>query len=152
MIFFHTNLRYICKRFGVTQESLAVQMKKTQTTIGNWQSGKSQPSLEELVILSSYFSVDLTTLIAIDIEKNNLLKEENIKNFNAKKKMRLNARDYVIKGVAPNSYDYHMPESQVSDEDKTTNWVVLNELRNLSQKIDYVKVSIEKIVRRKESR
>jgi transcriptional regulator with XRE-family HTH domain len=152
MIFFHTNLRYICKRFGVTQESLAVHMKKTQTTIGNWQSGKSQPSLEELLILSSYFSVDLTTLIAIDIGKNNLIKEENIKNFNTKRQLRLNVRDSVIKGATSNSYDYHIPESQVSDEDKTTNWVVLNELRNLSQKIDYVKASIEKIARRKEGK
>ena len=93
-----------------------------------------------------------TSDIQYDQKYKAIIKEENIKNFNAKRKMRLNARDYVIKGVVPNSYDYHMPESQVSDEDKTTNWVVLNELRNLSQKIDYVKVSIEKIVRRKEGR
>ena len=55
MILFHVNLKYVCKRFGVTQEVLALHMKKTQTTIGNWQSGKSQPSLEELLILCNYF-------------------------------------------------------------------------------------------------
>ena len=151
MIFFHVNLRYICKRFGVTQEALAFQMKKTQTTIGNWQNGKSQPSIEELLILSNYFSVDLTTFIAVDIEKNNLIKEEIVQSFNAKRKAR-SVKDNVIKGGIPQSYEYQIPESQVSDEDRTTNWIVLNELRNLSLKIDSVKSSIEKIARRKENK
>ena len=149
MNFFHVNLKYVCKIFGVTQEILALFMKKTQTTIGNWQSGKSQPSLEELLILSNYFSIDLTTLIAVDIEKDNLVSEENIKNFKAKGSRKNNSRDNVIKGPVTNNYDYHIPESQVSDEDKTTNWVVLNELRNLSQKIDQVKVSLDKIAKNK---
>ena len=151
MIFFHVNLRYICKKFGVTQEALAFQMKKTQTTIGNWQSGKSQPSIEELLILSNYFSIDLTTFIAVDIEKNSLVKEDSIQSFNAKRKART-VKDNLIKGGVPHSYDYQIPESHVSDEDKTTNWIVLNELRSLSQKIDSVKSSIEKIAGRKDKK
>ncbi|MCW3120198.1 MAG: hypothetical protein JWM28_4280 [Chitinophagaceae bacterium] len=152
MIFFHVNLKYVCKVFGLTQEILALYMKKTQTTIGNWQSGKSQPSLKELLILCNYFAVDLTTLVAIDIEKENLIGEENIKNFNAKASRKINLKDKIIKGSVPVNYDYRIPESQVSDEDRTTNWVVLNELRNLSQKIDQVKIAIDKIGKNKEGK
>ena len=149
MIFFHVNLKYICKSFGITQEELAVYMKKTQTTIGNWQSGKSQPSLEEIVVLCNYFSIDLTTFVAIDVEKGGLISEENIKNFKNRSNRKSGLKDNLIKGSLPNNYDYRLPETQVSDEDKTTNWVVLNELRHLSQKIDHVKTSIDKIARKK---
>ena len=147
MIFFNVNLRYICKKLGVTQERLALYMKKTQTTIGNWQSGKSQPSLKELLLLSNYFSIDLTTLVAIDIEKNNLVSEEISKNFRTRDNRRMNSEQNIIKGSQPSHYDYLLPESQVSEEDKTTNWIVLNELRNLSQKIDQVQISILKIAK-----
>lgn len=146
MILFHINLRYVCKAFGITQQSLARLMKKTQTTIGNWQSGKSQPSLEELLILSNYFAIDLTTFVAVDIEKENLIGEESIKNFDVRKGRKIIPANNTLKAPVSANYEYRLPESQVSDEDKTTNWVVLNELRNLSQKIDQVKLSMDKIV------
>jgi transcriptional regulator with XRE-family HTH domain len=149
MIFFHVNLKYICKKFGITQEELAAYMKKSQTTIGNWQSGKSQPSLKEIVVLCNFFGIDLTTFIAIDVEKNGLITEDNIKNFKNRSNRKLGSKDNLIKGSLPNNYDYRLPETQVSDEDKTTNWVLLNELRHLSEKFDQVKSSIDKMNRKK---
>ena len=149
MNFFHINLRYACKKFKVTQDSLAVYMKKTQTTIGNWQNGKSQPSLEELLALSNYFAIELTTLIAIDIEKNNLINEEHVARFRNRSPRKDIRKESIIKGIPVQHYEYRLPESQVSEEDKTTNWIVLKELRNLSQKLDHIKTSIDKMARNK---
>ncbi|HXB91400.1 MAG TPA: helix-turn-helix transcriptional regulator [Puia sp.] len=67
MIFFGKNLRHIRKQLSKTQSEVASLLKKGQTTIGNWENGISEPSLEELVILSNYFDISLDTLVKVDL-------------------------------------------------------------------------------------
>ncbi len=67
MIFFGKNLRHIRKQLSKTQSEVASLLKKGQTTIGNWENGISEPSLDELVILSNYFDIALDTLVKVDL-------------------------------------------------------------------------------------
>src|ERR1700749_792381 len=61
------NMRYLRKQLSKTQSEIAALLKKGQTTIGNWENGISEPSLEELVILSNYFDITLDTLVKVDL-------------------------------------------------------------------------------------
>lgn len=67
MNFLGKNLRYIRKQLSKTQSEIASLLKKGQTTIGNWENGISEPSLEELVILSNYFDIPLDVLVKVDL-------------------------------------------------------------------------------------
>jgi transcriptional regulator with XRE-family HTH domain len=67
MNFLGKNLRHIRKQLSKTQSEIASLLKKGQTTIGNWENGISEPSLEELVILSNYFDIPLDVLVKVDL-------------------------------------------------------------------------------------
>jgi len=71
MIFLGNNIRFLRKQSSKTQSEVAAVLKKGQTTIGNWENGISEPSLEELVVLSNYFGVDLDELVKTDMEAAN---------------------------------------------------------------------------------
>ncbi|HEX9513456.1 MAG TPA: helix-turn-helix domain-containing protein [Puia sp.] len=71
MQFLGKNIRYLRKQFPVTQSQLASLIGKGQTTIGNWENGISEPSIEELLILSNYFDISLDVLIKVDLGKTN---------------------------------------------------------------------------------
>src|SRR6185437_11201148 len=66
------NMRYLRKQLSKTQSEIASLIKKGQTTIGNWENGISEPSLEELLILSNFFDIPLDTLIRIDLAETNI--------------------------------------------------------------------------------
>lgn len=71
MQFLGKNIRYLRKQFPITQSQLASLIGKGQTTIGNWENGISEPSIEELLILSNYFDISLDVLIKVDLAKTN---------------------------------------------------------------------------------
>lgn len=60
---FAKNLKILRKIKGESQAELARIVSKGQTTIGNWETGLSEPNIEELVILSNFFGVSLDALI-----------------------------------------------------------------------------------------
>ncbi len=65
---FARNLYHQWKRKNITQQDLAVKLKKGNTTIGNWENGLSEPSTEELLKLSNIFGVVWQDLVAADLE------------------------------------------------------------------------------------
>lgn len=67
------NIRYLRKQLSKTQSEIASLIKKGQTTIGNWENGISEPSLDELLILSNFFDIPLDTLIKVDLAEANAL-------------------------------------------------------------------------------
>jgi transcriptional regulator with XRE-family HTH domain len=67
MNFLGKNIRHLRKQFNQTQSELADLMGKGQTTVGNWENGVSEPSLEELLLLSNYFGTPLDILIKVDL-------------------------------------------------------------------------------------
>jgi len=50
-----------------TQSEIASLIKKGQTTIGNWENGISEPNLDELLIISNFFDIQLDLLVKVDL-------------------------------------------------------------------------------------
>ncbi|HLI92439.1 MAG TPA: helix-turn-helix transcriptional regulator [Puia sp.] len=67
MHFLGKNLRYLRKQSAKTQSEIASLIQKGQTTIGNWENGISEPSLNELLVISNYFDIPVDTLLKIDL-------------------------------------------------------------------------------------
>ena len=72
MHFLGKNLRYLRKQSARTQSEIASLIQKGQTTVGNWENGISEPSLNELLIISNYFDIPLDTLLKIDLAETNV--------------------------------------------------------------------------------
>lgn len=73
------NLKYLRKKMSKTQAELALIVGKGQTTIGNWENGESEPSLEELILLSNFSGFSIDNLLKRELESNGDDVGENIK-------------------------------------------------------------------------
>ncbi|MCL2176961.1 MAG: helix-turn-helix domain-containing protein [Firmicutes bacterium] len=60
---FKERLRELRLDSGLTQAKLAEKLSVTDTTIRHWEAGRSQPSIQLLVILSDLFDVTLDYLV-----------------------------------------------------------------------------------------
>lgn len=67
MHFLGKNLRHLRKQSSRTQSEIASLIQKGQTTIGNWENGISEPSLNELLIISNYFDIPVDVLLKVDL-------------------------------------------------------------------------------------
>lgn len=76
MHFLGKNLRYLRKQSSKTQSEIASLIKKGQTTVGNWENGISEPSLEELLVISNYFDIPLDTLLKVDLSEVNVYQRQ----------------------------------------------------------------------------
>jgi transcriptional regulator with XRE-family HTH domain len=72
MHFLGKNLRHLRKQSSRTQSEIASLIQKGQTTIGNWENGISEPSLNELLIISNYFDIPVDTLLKVDLAESQL--------------------------------------------------------------------------------
>ena len=48
---------------GKSQREMAAQMSVSQGTYNNWENGRTQPSIEQLIALAEYFAVSVDYLI-----------------------------------------------------------------------------------------
>jgi transcriptional regulator with XRE-family HTH domain len=67
MHFLGKNLRHLRRQSAKTQSEIASLIQKGQTTIGNWENGISEPSLNELLIISNYFDISIDALLKTDL-------------------------------------------------------------------------------------
>lgn len=66
-MFFGTNLQFLRRRSGTTQEALAQQLGVSRQTISKWESGEVMPELGKLMELSDLFSCKLDSLLREDL-------------------------------------------------------------------------------------
>jgi transcriptional regulator with XRE-family HTH domain len=64
-----TNLKFLRKRSGKTQDGLSSEVKIGRTTIANYEAGVSEPNLETLIYFSNYFGVTLDDLLSKNMEE-----------------------------------------------------------------------------------
>ena len=67
--FFGRNLKLIRRAKGLSQAQLGKEMGKGQKTIGNWETGYSEPSLHELLYISRFFLIDLDSLLKRNLSR-----------------------------------------------------------------------------------
>lgn len=63
MIEFKSRLRELRLEKNVSQKSLAKIVNMSKMAISHWESGHSEPSIAQLIILSEYFDVTVDYLI-----------------------------------------------------------------------------------------
>lgn len=61
---------------GLSQRELAKKLNISQGTYNNWENGKTQPSIEDLIEISKLFKVSVDYLIGNQVEEEVLNREE----------------------------------------------------------------------------
>lgn len=64
-----TNIKFLRKKAGKTQDGLSSDVKIGRTTIANYEAGISEPNIETLITLSKYFGVSLDDMMSKNMEE-----------------------------------------------------------------------------------
>ncbi len=63
-----TQIKDLRRRDGLSQEALAERIYVTRQTVSNWETGKSYPDVQSLLMLSVLFNVSIDHLVKGDVE------------------------------------------------------------------------------------
>ncbi len=66
---FSSNLRFLRKRRGLNQDDISALFNKKPNTVGNWENGKTEPSIPELMVISGYFGINLEDLLRSELRE-----------------------------------------------------------------------------------
>jgi len=66
---FTSNIKFLRKRRGRTQDDVAVALNLKRSTLSGYENGVAQPGIEVLVAFSRYFNMSIDTLLKVDIAK-----------------------------------------------------------------------------------
>jgi transcriptional regulator with XRE-family HTH domain len=128
MSLFARNLRFLRKQRGLSQHEVSLQFSKRGNTVGNWENGRSEPGIGDLVKLAEYFKVDLHELLHTDLQEETL-----------------HALDTVAGAGSPESqpvaYPIQEPLTSLVQESSGSDlfWFILRELRAINEKLDTLK-------------
>ncbi|MFC3881183.1 XRE family transcriptional regulator [Algoriphagus namhaensis] len=62
-----TNISFLRKKKGLTQEQLAEELGITRSRIGSYEEGRSEPSIDILILISGYFQLPIDALVRHDL-------------------------------------------------------------------------------------
>jgi transcriptional regulator with XRE-family HTH domain len=68
-MYFTSNIKFLRKRRGRTQDDVAVALNLKRSTLSGYENGVAQPGIESLVSFSRYFNMSIDTLLKIDMSK-----------------------------------------------------------------------------------
>jgi transcriptional regulator with XRE-family HTH domain len=63
-----TNLRYLRKKMGKTQDALSSELSIGRTTLANYEAGISEPNVETLITFANYFGITVDDLLSKKLE------------------------------------------------------------------------------------
>ncbi|MCU0461221.1 MAG: helix-turn-helix domain-containing protein [Bacteroidales bacterium] len=66
---FASNIKFLRKRRGRTQDDVAVALNLKRSTLSGYENGVAQPGIEVLVSFSRYFNISIDTMLKIDMSK-----------------------------------------------------------------------------------
>lgn len=81
--FFGENLKFIRKDKGMTQKEVADKLFIAVSTYANWEQGRRDPSIEDIINLTGVFEIDYNELFNYNFER--MVKEEIERNKKVKK-------------------------------------------------------------------
>lgn len=81
MEFIHSNLKFLRKKAGFTQEEMAEKLNIKRSLLGAYEEGRAKPNYEVLMLITKLFSVSVENLITHNLEtfKNNKAIETKLK-------------------------------------------------------------------------
>lgn len=71
------------KEKGLSQDDLAEKIYVSRQTISNWETGRTYPDVQSLLLLSNVFEVTVDSLIKGDVEAMAKAMDEAVKKYNA---------------------------------------------------------------------
>ncbi|PKP51257.1 MAG: DNA-binding protein [Bacteroidetes bacterium HGW-Bacteroidetes-1] len=66
-MYFNTNIKFLRKRKGRTQDDLAFTLTMKRSTLSGYENHIAQPGIEALIAFSKYFNVAIDTLLKVDL-------------------------------------------------------------------------------------
>lgn len=134
---------------SISQEQLALQVEKRQTTIGNWENKISEPSINEVVTLSNFFGISLDDLVLKDLEAGKVISEDYVSSFQQKGKV-IGKENGKVMGKLSTSYAPHPHTlSTLKENDESLAWAVMKVLKEMDGKIDLLRAGVEEIKKNK---
>ncbi len=70
------NIKFLRKKFGVTQKQLSSELGIDQSTISKWELNKVLPDIKTLIKIAEYFNVSLDSLVDKNIVEEQVLEED----------------------------------------------------------------------------
>ncbi len=67
-MFLSSNIKYLRKRKGRTQDDVSFSLKMKRSTLSGYENGVAEPGMDALVAFSNYFNVAIDTLLRVDIQ------------------------------------------------------------------------------------
>ncbi|MCI9405051.1 MAG: helix-turn-helix transcriptional regulator [Clostridia bacterium] len=64
---FSTSLRRIRNERGIVQKDVAQALNVSLKTVSHWETGYSEPSVEQLKLLAKYFDVSVDELVGAEL-------------------------------------------------------------------------------------
>lgn len=126
---FAKNLRFLRKQRNSNQGEIAGLFKKKANTIGNWENGKSEPNIGELIMLADYFNIGLQRLLHADLQKEALgTMEPAIAKI---------VQEIPLVNAYPPNESATTPAQEGSQD---TFWLILRELRLINEKLEELKL------------
>ena len=68
-MYFTSNIKFLRKRRGRTQDDVAVALNLKRSTLSGYENGVAQPGIDILVSFSGYFNMSIDTLLKIDMTR-----------------------------------------------------------------------------------
>lgn len=134
--YFAKNLIFLCKKLRITQEQLALQVDKRQSTIGNWKNKVSSPDVEDLIRISQFFDISLDDLVLKDLEHVHLFQSDSGKKIEQKVHQSLHLSVHPTDKKSTNYTPNNIALSTVNEGQETLLWSVLNVLKQMDGKLD----------------
>lgn len=128
MSLFAKNLRFLRKQRGLNQDEISGLFNKRANTVGNWENGKSEPSIAELIKLADFFKIGLQQLLHQDLQERAFEVMDSAADPASDKQTSFT---YPVNGNS----DGLAPEAS-----QDSFWLILRELRSISEKLDELKL------------
>jgi transcriptional regulator with XRE-family HTH domain len=141
MSLFQKNLKYCRKRFGISQEELALQVKRGQSTVGGWENNVSEPNIDNLIMISDFFGVRIDELLRVDIEQGKLITELMVSEFKHNGKVSWKGIGKLMTGKQVNYTPSKHPVSVINEGEQSMIWVVMRKLEEIKESVDKLHVS-----------
>ena len=145
MNYFKANLKFILKRFGVTQAELALRLNIGQSTISNWLKGLGSPTVDNLVKIYQVFNIPIDILILTDLKNGDMITDDHVKEFKQKATLPGNP---IGKLPAAKTTKYTPSNKELSilnEPDETAIWMITQLLKSMQLSIDKVGVQVNQI-------
>lgn len=148
MNYFSANLKFLLRKFDVTQAQLALHLNRSQNSVSNWSNAQTSPDLDDLVGMYQFFGISLDALVFTDLQKGNLITEQHLKDF---KRNGNQIRNPIgnRKAISKEYFGSDSIQDQVLNEpDPVVNWAIMGQFKQVHEKLDQLRVLGENILKK----